>query len=300
MKPGISAIIVIHNQLDLLKKCLDSIYSWVDEIILIDLESTDDIKSIAPQYQAKYISHKKVAIVEEVRQDSLALAHHEYIMFLDPDETIPPQLAIDLQEKVESGQFDYFVTPRKNLVFGKWVQHSRWWPDLQTRIFRQGHVTWGTKLHESAVATGIAHTYPVSEDFAIHHDNYRDLDEFIAKNMRYAKADAEERIKSGDILTLLSAIKLSVSELISRFFVAEGYKDGMHGLVLSILQSFYYFMVYAYYWEAKKYNDLETEATIKSFPRTWFSHALSETLHYDQASSTLKSIKAKLVRRMIA
>lgn len=300
MKPGISAVVVVHNQLDLLKKCLDSIYSWVDEIILIDLESTEDIKSLVPQYQAKYIAHKKVAIVEEIRQESLQHTSHEYVLFIDPDETIPQTLAQDLMDKIETGEYDYFVAPRQNYVFGKWVQHSRWWPDLQTRVFRQGHVTWGTKLHEEAVPSGNGYTYPVSEKFAITHLNYLDLDEFIAKNMRYAKADAQERLESGNALRILGAIKLSVSELISRFFVGEGYRDGMHGLVLSILQSFYYFMVYAYYWEGKKYSELESESTIKSFPRTWFSHALSETLHYDKAGSAIKSIKAKLVRRMIA
>ncbi len=300
MKPGISAIVVVHNQLDLLKKCLDSIYSWVDEIILIDLESTEDIKSIVSQYQAKYITHKKVAIVESVRQSSLEYASYEYIIFIDPDETIPADLSLDLQEKIGTGEFDYFTTPRQNYVFGKWVQHSRWWPDFQTRIFRQGHVNWGTKLHAEAMPTGNGYTYPVSEKFAFAHLNYQNLDEFIAKNMRYAKADAMDRLVSGNTLSIVGATKLSVSELISRFFVGEGYKDGMHGLVLSILQSFYYFMVYAYYWEGKKYSELESESTIKSFPKTWFSHALSEALHYDQASSTLKSIKAKLVRRMIA
>lgn len=300
MKPGISAIVVVHNQLDLLKKCLDSIYSWVDEIILIDLESSEDIKALVPQYQATYISHKKIAIVEEVRQLSIKYAKHEYVMFLDPDEVIPAELGVDLQEKIESSEFDYFVTPRQNYVFGKWMQHSRWWPDLQIRVFRQGHVTWGTQLHEAPVASGNGYTYPASEKFAIVHENYRNLDEFIAKNMRYAKADARSRIDSGDSLSGIGAIKLSVSELISRFFASEGYRDGMHGLILALLQSFYYFMVYAYYWEGKKYAELESESTIKSFPRTWFSHALSETLHWDKASSTLKSIKAKLVRRMIA
>lgn len=112
-------------------------------------------------------SHKKVAIVEEVRQTSLKLANHEYVLFLNPDETIPPDLALDLQEKVGVGEFDYFVTPRQNYVFGKWVQHSRWWPDLPTRVFRQGHVTWGTKLHEEAVPSGNGYTYPVSEKFPI-------------------------------------------------------------------------------------------------------------------------------------
>jgi (heptosyl)LPS beta-1,4-glucosyltransferase len=300
MKAGISAIVVVHNQLDLLKQCLDSIYSWVDEIILIDLESNEDIKSLAPQYQAKYILHKKVAIVEEVRQSSLEHAKYEYVLFLDPDETIPVELSLDLREKIENREFDYFVTPRQNYVFGKWVRHSRWWPDLQTRIFRQGHVTWGSKLHEAPVASGNGHIYPVSEKFAIVHTNYHDIDEFISKNMRYAKADALSRIESGDELTIATAIKLSVSELMSRFFASEGYRDGMHGLILAILQSFYYFMVYGYYWEGKKYAELEAESLIKKSPRMWFSHALSETLHWDKASSALKSIKAKLVRRMIA
>jgi (heptosyl)LPS beta-1,4-glucosyltransferase len=300
MKPGISAIVVVHNQLDLLKKCLDSIYSWVDEIILIDLESTQDIKSLVPQYQAKYVSHPKVSLVEEVRQSSLQHAKHEYVLFLDPDETIPVDLSLDLREKIETGEFDYFVTPRQNYVFGKWVQYSRWWPDLQSRIFRQGHVTWGTKLHAAPVAIGNGYTYPASEKFAIVHENYRDVDEFITKNIRYAKADAHSRIEAGEDMSLLQAMKLSVSELISRFFAGEGYKDGMHGLVLALLPSFYYCLVYTYYWEGKKYSELESEAAIKSFPRSWFSHALSETLHWDKAGSTLKSIKAKLVRRMIA
>jgi len=117
--------------------------------------------------------------------------------------------------------------------------------------------------------------------------------------MRYAKADAIERVESGQKLSLVQATRLSVSELISRFFAGEGYRDGMHGLVLAILQSFYYFMVYAYYWEAKKYKDLESESTIQSFPRVWFSHGLSEVLYWDKKHNFLANIKSKLVRRLI-
>ena len=300
MKPGISAVIVVHNQVDLLTNCLKSINKWVDEIIIIDLESTEDVKSISSAYKAKYFTHELVPIVENIRQDSLKYAEREYVLFIDPDETIPESLAKDLVAKVETGEYDYFMTPRQNYVFGKWVRHSRWWPDLQTRVFRTDKVTWGKTLHAEAVATGKGYTYESVEAFAIRHINYRTLDEFIAKNMRYAKTDALERVKSGDKLSLLTATKLSISELISRFFAGEGYRDGMHGLVLSILQSFYYFMVYTYYWEAMQYAELESESTIKSFPRTWFSLGLRETLHWDKAKTFAKTIKEKLVRRMIA
>jgi len=299
MKPGISAIIVAHNQIDLLQTCLNSIKGWVDQIIIIDLESTDDIEGLATSVKAKYISHKLVPIVESVRQESLKYAEHEYVLFLDPDETVNPNLSKDLVGKIKTGEYDYFTTPRQNYVFGKWVKNSRWWPDPQTRVFRVGKVTWGKTLHAPAVPTGKGYSYPSESSFAIHHDNYRNLDEWVSKNMRYAKADALERERSESNLSLLDATKLSVSELISRFFAGEGYKDGMHGLVLSILQSFYYFMVYAYYWEAMKYRDLESPDNIKSFPRVWFSHGLSETLYWDKHTNIVANIKSKLARRLI-
>ena len=300
MKPGLSAIIVVYNQANLLSNCLKSIKKLVDEIIILDLESTEDIASIAASFGAKYYKHKKVAIVEEVRQASLKYATYEYVLFLDPDESIGVELAQDLKSKVLTGHYDYFRIPRANYIFGKWVKHSRWWPDFQVRVFRQGKVSWGQNLHAEAAVAGLSHTYEMDEHYAIHHDNYRNLDEYIEKNMRYAKADALERVKAGNDLSLSQATKLSVSELISRFFVGEGYKDGSHGLILAILQSFYYFMVYAYYWEAKKYAEIEIPSELKSFPRTWFSHGLSEVLHWDRATTPIKIIKAKLVRRMIA
>lgn len=300
MKPGISAVVVVNNQQDLLKSCLKSIHDWVDEIIIIDLESTEDIKTISTFYKTKYYTHKLVPIVEEIRQESLGYVEHEYVIFIDPDETIPKTLSGDLSLKIKEGVYDYFSTPRQNYVFGKWVRHSRWWPDIQTRVFRHNKVSWGKTLHAEAKLSGEGYVYESLEAFAIHHNNYRTLDEFISKNVRYAKADALERVKSGSKMTLLSATQLSVSELISRFFADQGYRDGIHGLILSILQSFYYFMVYGYYWEAMGYKELESESAIKSFPRKWFSHGLSETLHWDKATTFAKTIKEKLVRRMIA
>lgn len=301
MKPGISAVIVVKNQKDLLQKCLSSIAKWVDEIILIDLESTDDIATLAKRFKTKYyLLHKNVLIVEEIRQASLKYISHEYVLFLDPDETISPDLAEDLSTKARESQYDYLSTPRQNFVFGKWVKHSRWWPDYQTRLFRHNKVTWGKALHSEPAVTGSGFKYDPLEKFAIRHNNYRSLDEYFDKNLRYAKADAQDRFSKGSDFTLSQTIKLSVSELISRFFADKGYKDGMHGLILAILQSFYYFLVYAYYWEGQQYRETESERTIKAFPKSWFSHGLAEVLHWDRAKSFTKTIKEKLVRRMIA
>lgn len=298
MKPGISAIVVVHNQADLLRKCLDSIYSWVDEIILVDLESTQDIKSIAPQYQAKYIPHKKVAIVEEVRQESLKLAHHEYVLFIDPDESISFDLAQTIQEKLKSNP-TFIKMPRQNYIFGKWIEHTLWWPDYQVRLFKQNVMNWPTTLHAQPELPGDGITLEASPKNAIEHLNYISIDEWFDKSNRYSKTKALEMISSGEKLTLSQATQSSVGEIMQRFFQAQGYKDGMHGLILTILQSFYHFQVYAYYWEAMKYSDLESEVTIKLFPRTWFSHGMAETLYWDKNTSIVANIKSKLARRLI-
>ncbi len=298
MKPGISAVIVAHNQADLLTSCLKSIVDWVDEIIVIDLESNEDIKSLASSFKAKYHLHKHVDIVEKVRQESLQYAKHQYVLFLDPDETIPESLAKTLQRLLVT-QPIFIKMPRRNYVFGKWIEHAQWWPDYQTRLFQKSAITWPQTLHAQPTILGSGVTLDVAPENAIHHTNYTSVDQWAEKNQRYAKAHALELVGSDSRYTLLDAITKSVGEISGRFFRSAGYKDGMHGLFLSIFQSFYHFQVYAYYWEAKKYASIEDEGNIKSFPRVWFSHGLSEVLFWDKSKSFAKTIKEKFVRRMI-
>lgn len=301
MTQGISAIIVAYNQKDLLEQALTSLKGWVDEIIVIDIDSQEDLHPTVKQFGATLIKHPRIHVVEEIRQKVLQYAHHSYVLFLDPDETIPGSLASEFKRLTQTGEIDYFATPRQNFVFGQWVQASRWWPDYQVRLFKQGSVTWPKTLHAQPVLTGVAHRFAPTVEYAIQHQNYTNLDEWFDKNQRYAKSDAQDRLDSGVAYTLLTAMRASVSEFVSRYFAGRGFSDGMRGLILAILQSFYYFLVYAYYWEGKKYVELEDVQSLRSFPRYWFGHGLGEIMHWDSRDATFtKKIKSKLVRKLIA
>lgn len=300
MISGISAILIVYNQPELLKRCLSSLTGWIDEIIIVDLESTEDIKIIAKEFGVVYKKIKKVDVVEKVRQKTLEFASCQYILFIDQDEIIPLSLAKELKRIATEGKYDYVSFPRQNFVFGKWVTASRWWPDYQVRFFKKGALTWPTILHAQPVLVGEEYRIPPETKFALLHHNYKNLDEWFEKNRRYAKSDAADHLESAVPFTLFQAMQLSVSEFVSRFFAGNGYRDGMHGLVLGVLQSFYYFLVYAYYWEGKNYKQLEMEESIRTFPRVWFGHALSETMHWDTLKSNIvKKIQAKLIRRII-
>jgi len=265
---SVSAIIVVKNNPRHLFESLDSIKNIVSEIIIGDIDIGND-------YRKKLLENKKIRIVklhsntpfaDLVKEDLKEQAKGEYILYLDPDEIFPTALISYLLSIIN--KYDYFLFPRKNIIFGKWIEHSRWWPDYQFRLFKKNSVIWPKVLHPIPKGKGKEFRFEASEENSILHYNYDNLDQFIEKATRYAKSEAESFVQKKENYTLRQSLQKSLSEFIGRFFSSEGYKDGIHGFVLSVLQMFYYFLVYFYYWEKKKYLNIE-----KDIPQTYQTFA---------------------------
>ncbi len=247
MTSSLAIVFIVFNQSKLLNSSLKLLSGLKHELHVADLGSTEDVESVAKALGAEYHRLPYTSVVETIRSQVFDLISTDYILYLDGDESVTPTLINKLVELSEGGA-DYVRIPRQNYIFNNWVQASRWWPDYQVRFFKRGMVTFPTTLHSEPVVTGREVVLPATAELAIKHLNYQSLDEWLEKNQRYARSDAQDRLKSGEEFSIFTATRLSVSELVSRFFAGSGYADGMHGLVLSILQSFYYFLVYAYYW----------------------------------------------------
>ena len=137
-------------------------------------------------------------------------------------------------------------------------------------------VVWPRELHPTPLVQGNEYVIDPSEELAILHYNYTNLNQYLEKAQRYARFEAEDFIKSRKSLTFGQTITKSLNEFISRFFAFEGYKDGIRGVVLSLLQMFYYFLVYFYYLEIKKYPESE-DTNISGTVRSFFKEGLFET-----------------------
>lgn len=301
MTSSIGVVFIVYNKSSLLNTSLELLAHSALALHVFDLSSTEDIATIARKWGATYTKLPYAPVVETVRTKVFKRITTDYLLYLDADESVGEALIKKLQSLADSG-VDYVKIPRQNYIFNSWVKASRWWPDYQVRFFKRGMVTFPPTLHSEPVVSGQGVTLDPDPKFALKHLNYQSLDEWFEKNLRYAKADASDRLKAGKVFTLIEAMKLSVSELVSRFFVGGGYSDGLHGLMLSILQSFYYFMVYAYYWEGRNYESSTSLTELRSFPRTWFAHGLSEIIYWDgnNRDSLVKKIKAKFTRKLIA
>lgn len=291
----ITGITVVKGRPDHIYACLSSLEKIADEVMVVDIGMDESLKNeVLKMKKVTYVEEDHVPYVELIRERVKNKAKYEYVLFLDADEELPQTLIDELKRTYK--KYDTLQIARKNMVFGSWVQHSRWWPDSQIRLFKKKALTWPTKIHQQPVVTGTIHELPTTEELAILHHNYDSIDDFVSRMMRYAKVEATEKIEQKKEYHLQEAIRTAISEFVGRYFAGEGYKDGMMGFTLAILQLFYSFLVYFYYWEKRKYSaDIEEPAlNIKRF----FAQGLMEVIYWNPKRVTDKILGA-LLRRMM-
>lgn len=261
----ISAVINTYNEEKNIGRCLESVKDFADEIVVVDMHSVDKTVEIAKKYGAKIFQHDYTRYVEPARNFALRQAQGDWIFLIDADEELPKDLAAKLNEVVDKNKVDYFEIPRKNIIFGKWIEHSRWWPDYLVRFFRKGRVRFSDEIHVPPVTEGKEIKLDAKEENALIHHNFQTISQFIERLNRYSDIKSEELTKSDYKFNWKDIIVRPADEFFSRFFAGEGYKDGLHGLSLAILQAFSEFAVYLKVWETRGFEDQNIKDWSKLF-----------------------------------
>ena len=276
----ISLLVNLHPRDDLgnLKKCLLSARNFADEVIIINMLGSRDLPSLPANLNIKVYAHRPLNYVEPARNFAISKATGKWIFFLDPDEYITHTLKKEFLKITRRSDVDYVRIPRKNFIFGRWIRHSRWWPDYIIRFFKKGQLKWQKDIHSQPQVSDRGLTLMDAEQFAIRHRHYENISQYLERSLRYAKIQANELLRTGYHLKVSDLIRKPADEFLSRFFAAEGYKDGIHGLVLAILQAFSSALVYLFVWEkeGQKEKPLPKDTFVSAFQkalwdfRFWF------------------------------
>lgn len=282
----ISAVINTLNEERNLPKAMASVEGFADEIIVVDMKSDDKTQEVAKKAGAKVYEHKRVGYVEPARNFAIGKTKGEWILILDADEELPKSLASHLKNISKNSNADYFRLPRKNIIFGKWIKHSRWWPDYNIRFFRKGHVSWSEIIHSVPETRGRGLDLEANEGYAIVHYHYKSIEQFVERLNRYTGEHAKLLIKDGYKFEWADLIRKPTNEFLSRYFQGEGYKDGLHGLALSGLQAFSELVKYLKVWEKQKFKETElsVDQVIDQMKET------EDDFHYWQADTLLKEV----------
>lgn len=250
----ISVVINTFNEEKRLPRCLASVKGFANEIVVVDMMSTDSTRDIAKKFGARVFKHKKLSFVEPARNFAISKARHEWIMLLDSDEELSESLKLFLKKETKKPQADYYRLPRKNIIFGKWIKHTGWWPDYNIRFFRKGTVSWNQVIHSIPMTTGTGIDLPINQDFAIKHKEYSSIEEYLLRMNRYTTVQSRELNRKGIKFNWTMFITKPLSEFLRRYFAEEGFKDGVHGLALSLLQSLSELVVYAKLWQKQDFK----------------------------------------------
>ena len=207
---------------------IKSVKNIADEIIVCDMESADKTAEVAKSLGAKVFVHKKVGYVEPARNFAISKASNPWILVLDADEEITEKLAVKINQILKSPKADYYRIPRKNIIFGHFMKHSRWWPDYNIRLFKKGSVSWNEIIHMVPMTEGIGGEIEEKEELAIIHHNYDSIEQYVERMNRYTSQFATLRISEGYKFSWKDLIVKPSNEFFSIYFFGEGYKDGLH------------------------------------------------------------------------
>ena len=246
--PGITACIVCRNEADRIGPCLESV-QWVDEILVMDLESGDASPEIARALGARVMTHPAVPVVESVRNVVAAAAAHDWILVLDPDERVTPGLAAELREVAGRGEVDAVVVPRTNFDFGHPPGDPLHRYEAQTRMYRRSRVTW-PRIPNALPEVPEERLHRIAHDdrLVLIHDRSRNVPEVLERVVRYAPAQAQSMIDRGEVFTARGMVGTLGRQAYKQFFQGRALQDGVPGLVRASLLVAFHFYVWAAFW----------------------------------------------------
>jgi glycosyltransferase involved in cell wall biosynthesis len=245
----LSAVVVVKNEEKIIADCLDSL-SFCDEIVVIDDGSEDRTREIAERITNKVFDNDKGSegFVEAVRKFAIGKATGDWVLIVDADERITPELAKEIKETLSGDpKYDAYRIVRSNYYLG-----NNPWPqsDKIERLFRRDSVKdWEWRLHTSPEVKG-----GVGElKNTMIHLTHTDLTSMLNKTIKWSEEEARMRFDSKHPkMSWWRFPRVMLSAFFSYYLKQKGWKVGTAGLVESLYQAYSAFITYAKLWELQR------------------------------------------------
>ena len=241
----VSVIVITKDEAANIGEALETV-SWADEILVVDAESTDETVAIARRHATRVLVRPWSGYSEQ-KNFAAGLARHDWILSVDADERVTPALADAIRRALAARPEERgFEVPRVTFHLGRWIRSTDWYPDYQLRLYDRRSARWNDRpVHESVAVDGrVGRLRGELQHFA-----YRDLSHHLQTIDRYttlAAAHMDERGQRAGFADLLLHPPLA---FLRNYVLRMGLRDGLPGLMVSLLNSYYVMLKFAKLWE---------------------------------------------------
>jgi len=252
--PPLSVVIIAKNEQGRIKDCLDTVYGWADEIVLVDDESTDETRSIALKYTDTILS-RHMELEGKQRNFGASKAKHDWILLLDCDERLTDELKEEIALTIKHGdpKVAGYWAPQINYLGDVQLNHGGW-SSPHIRLYNRQHVTFSEAEYDvihPGIKTASGFKTGHLKGKTIHY-SFRNVDDFIAKINRYSRMEATKWYLDKRKMSTGKAMWRSWDRFFRRFVAKKGYKDGYYGFVAAVISGFHEFAAYSKYREMKE------------------------------------------------
>ena len=239
----ISVILITKDEEKNISDCLKSV-EWADEIIVVDAESSDKTIELAKNFTDKVHIKKWEGYVPQ-KKYALSLACNDWVLSVDADERITPELKNELLN-ITSGEFSGYKIRRKNFLLNKEITSCGWGNDYQLRFFLKDKTDLTDRLvHEGFTVNG---KIGKLENPMLHY-TFSSFSDYFNKINYYTSLKAEELYKQKRKVNGWTIFSHTVSAFFLFYITKRGFKDGVYGLIISFLHSVSTMLNYIKLWE---------------------------------------------------
>ncbi|MFC1579110.1 glycosyltransferase family 2 protein [Pseudomonadota bacterium] len=259
----ISIVILTYNEITNIERCLASV-AWTDDVLVIDSGSSDGTRELAEKLGARILlrSFDNFANQRNFALDNGQLKY-QWVLHLDADEVVTPELAAEMQEIAGSGEGQCgYLVPSRLMLHGQWLKHSGMYPSYQVRFGSRDRLRFHMVGHGQRELLESAQIGTLNSDL-IHYNFSKGISEWLTKHARYARdealsaANSRGQFELADLLPLQDSLKRrrSLKQLghsmplrpLARFsyvyFVRMGFLDGRAGFRYALLMAVYQWMI---------------------------------------------------------
>jgi glycosyltransferase involved in cell wall biosynthesis len=246
----LSAIVITRNEAHNLHDCLQSMHGLVDEIIVVDSQSTDNTVAIAQQHGAKVSQPADWPGFGPQKNRALELATCDWVFSIDADERMTPELATEIKQLLQLGDVNTaYKVPRLSFYCGKFIHHAGWQPDYVLRLFRRGTAKFSDDLvHERVVTQQPVHAL---QNHLLHY-SYLNFSQVLSKVDAYSTASAKQAYARGKRSSVAGALGHGAWAFFRTYVIRRGFLDGAHGLALSISNAETSYYKYLKLWQMQQ------------------------------------------------
>jgi len=226
----ISVVIITYNEEKCIERCINSVRSVADDIVVLDSFSSDRTEEICKNLGVRFIQHKFDGYRD---QKNLATqqAHFDYILSLDADEALSKELEESILKVKQDWKYDGYDFNRLNNFCGQWIYHSDWYPDRKIRLFDRRKGEWGGRnIHETVRMHNGASTGFLNGNLL--HWTLQLYEQHIEKGNKFSSLIAQEYFKSGKKSSIVKILLSPAWCFFRSYFLKLGFLDGFNGFVI--------------------------------------------------------------------